>query len=72
MSELYPTSTLQIVKDLVDWLSGASQSPPDEMPVLVLVTDPRRETIQEWRLQTMREALGLVSALKKSESEGRS
>ena len=54
----------KLLSELTEWLAGLRQSPPDDFPVLVIVTDREETEVRQWRLQRMRDALGLVAALR--------
>ena len=55
-----------LLRQLVGWLTNFSQTPPDNLPVLVLVTDPSGQ-VRQWRLQRLDEAMGLVVTLKQAQ-----
>lgn len=58
-----------VLHRFVAWLVGLNQQPPDDFPVLILVTDPTGQRVLQWRLQRMSEAVALVTALKQAQIE---
>lgn len=54
----------KLLSELTEWLAGLRQSPPDDFPVPIIVTDRNETQVKDWRLQRMRDALGIVAALR--------